>query len=365
MKLDTYMPVRLVSGSGCVNANASLFEGKRCLIVTGGSSAQKSGALDDVKNALESQGKEYTVFSQINENPLVSSCILAAEQARDFKADFIVGIGGGSPLDASKAVAIFAKDASLTEESIYKRKVPAPALPVYLVGTTAGTGSEVTGVAVLTRSAGNKQSISGADCYARAAFLDARYTYTMPYSVTVSTALDALAHAAEGWFSSKLSDLAKGYASLALPDIYTGLRKLLQSGELSGEQDRERMYYASIYAGLELNICGAAFPHTVGYVLSEDYGITHGKACTAFMPLLIKRARQFCPDRVKELFKLLDTDEDSFIDVVKSLTDVTLQTEPEKAREYCGRWTAQSKNFVNSPGGFTPEDAYAALTGGI
>ena len=104
MILDSYMPVQIFSGKGCLKANYTELSklGKKCLVVTGGSSAKKSGALDDVVFCLENLGIEYAVFNEITENPYTADCHRAGEKAREIGADFIIGIGGGSPLDASK-----------------------------------------------------------------------------------------------------------------------------------------------------------------------------------------------------------------------------------------------------------------------
>ena len=128
LRLDCYMPVRLISGRGCVKANGSVFSsaGKRCLIVTSGTAAKKSGALDDVRAVLNSEGIEYGVFDGITENPLLSSCEKAGKSAYDAGAQFIIGIGGGSPLDSAKAAAIFAANPSLTGGGVYKRAVRHP-----------------------------------------------------------------------------------------------------------------------------------------------------------------------------------------------------------------------------------------------
>jgi hypothetical protein len=151
-------------------------------LVTGGNSARASGALADAIRALDAQGIGYAVFDGIGPNPLISACHRAGETARDCGAEFLIGIGGGSPLDATKAVAIYAANADLTAEAIYKREYEHPPLPVVLIGTTAGTGSEVTSVAVLTDDAsGRKKSILGPDCYASLVFADPEYTHSVPY----------------------------------------------------------------------------------------------------------------------------------------------------------------------------------------
>ena len=172
---NIYMPARCIVGRGCVEQSGGIFvsAGKRCLIVTGRSSARLSGALGDAEKALQGAGISYDIFDGIGANPLVSACCAAGKRARDIGAEFILGIGGGSVLDASKAIAIYAADPSLAPMDIYKREYSGTPLPVLLIGTTAGTGSEVTGVAVLTNDeTGAKKSISGADCYAAVSFCD-------------------------------------------------------------------------------------------------------------------------------------------------------------------------------------------------
>ncbi len=364
MDFNIYMPARIICGENCVVKNADIFSGfgKRCLIVTGGSSAEKCGALGDVKTALENCGIEYRVFSKITANPLVSSAIEGGRCAREFGADFIIGIGGGSPLDASKAVAICAENPQFDIDGLYNRKIPAKALPLVLVGTTAGTGSEVTGVSVLTNDKNMmKKSISGADCYGAVSFLDYRYTCSMGYDTTVSTALDAFAHAVEGWFSKKCTDLPKAYAKMALPLIFEGLRYLDKTKTLPPNELRERLYLGSIYAGLELNVCGAAFPHTVGYVLTENFGVPHGKACTAFMPLFLERGKAFMPERFNELLNVLGCDEKTLIDTVKRLTSVEIKAEKDEIAHWCSRWAQGNKNFDNSPGGFDEKLAFEGM----
>ncbi len=360
MSFNAKSTARFIYGKNCVTENANAFYqfGKKCLIVTGKTSAEKCGALDDVKKALNDCKIELDIFNEITENPLVSSVIKAGEKARNIGADFIIGIGGGSPLDGAKAVAICAANPEYSVEELYSRKVPAKALPVVLVGTTAGTGSEVTGVSVLTKDDDmTKKSISGADCYAALSFLDPKYTYSVNYDITVSTALDAFAHAVEGWFSPNLDDLAECYAKKALPAIYKGLKYLNVAKALPDENLRNELYYGSIYAGLELNVCGAAFPHTVGYVLTENFGIPHGKACTAFMPYLLEKAKKYETEKYLRLLKLLGDNSAEVIKTIESLTDVkNLNATDEQISKWCSRW-GNIKNFNNTPGGFTNQEA--------
>ncbi len=355
---------KLYSGKNCVLDNANIFAsyGKRCLIVTSKTGAIKSGALADVKTALDSQGISYEIFDKITENPLVSTVIEGGKVAREFGADFIIGIGGGSPLDASKAVAICAKNPDYDIDGLYNRKNPSKALPVVLIGTTSGTGSEVTGVSVLTNDKTmQKKSIGGADCYGAVAFCDAKYTYSMSYDVTVTTALDAFAHAVEGYFSPKCTDYPCMYAEMALKSLFNGIKVLWETKCIPDENTREELYLGSIYAGLELNVCGAAFPHTVGYVLTEEFGIPHGKACTAFMPLLIEKAKRADVEKFHKFLRCVGVNEFKLVEIIKELTDVKIQATDEQIEFWCSRWKEGNKNFDNSPGGFDYKQAEDAI----
>lgn len=365
MEFNICMPVRMICGENCVINNSQLLRrlGQKCLIATGGSSAEKSGALKDTVEALRREGIEYKIFNDIKENPLCSTVIEGGRIAREFGADFIIGIGGGSPLDASKAIAICAENPEFDIDGLYNRKIPAKRLPLVLIGTTSGTGSEVTGVSVLTNDkTTEKKSISGEDCYAVISFLDGKYTYSMPYGVSASTALDAFAHAVEGWFSDKCGELASSYGKLCLPVIFEGLKYMQSKKELPEKELRDKLYLASIYAGLQLNICGAAFPHTIGYALTENFNIPHGKACTAFMPFFLKRAKEFMPERYADLLKAADCDGNELFSVVKELTDVRIKATDDEILNICKRWENGNKNFNNSPGGFDSRLAFEAFS---
>ncbi len=364
MYTDLYITPKIYSGENCVINNANVFSsfGKSCLIVTSKSGAIKSGALQDVCNVLDSLEISYSIFDKITENPLISTIIEGGKKAREVNADFIIGIGGGSPLDGAKAVAICAKNPEYDIDGLYNRKNPSKALPVILIGTTSGTGSEVTGVSVLTNdNTMQKKSIGGADCYAAVAFCDAKYTHSMSYDVTVTTALDAFAHAVEGFFSPKCTEYALMYAQKALPLLYRGLDALNTTKTTPDQKLREELYTGSIYAGMELNVCGAAFPHTVGYVLTEEFNIPHGKACTAFMPLFLEKAKRKDSEKFHKFLRAVGVNEFDLKETIQSLTDVKIQASDEDIEKWCSRWEMGNKNFDNSPGGFDYKQAEEAI----
>ncbi|MGN0545902.1 MAG: iron-containing alcohol dehydrogenase [Acutalibacteraceae bacterium] len=360
MSEQVYMPVKCVWGDNAVAKNSALLAelGKKCLIVTGKTGAKLSGALGDAVSALDSQGISYAVFDGISENPLVSSCFSAGCAARKCGAEFILGIGGGSVLDACKAIAIYASNPELAPMDIYLRKYSSKPLPAALIGTTAGTGSEVTSVAVLTNDeTGRKKSISGADCYAAISFCDPKYTCSLPRKSTVSTALDAFAHAVEGFFTPKCNGVVRLFAEKCIPELYRCLKALSESDSVDPVL-RKPLYYSSIYAGLVINTCGTAFPHPLGYVLTENYGVTHGEACAAFFAPFIDRCAAFAPEKFADFVKMTD-DADAVKAVVASLTDLSgISISNEDAEKYALRWQSViPKNFTASPGGLTQREA--------
>ena len=362
MNVNSYMPVRIVSGKNCLSDNEDLItsKGKKCLILTGKSSAKLSGALDDVTDILDKKEILYCIFDEIEPNPFTETCKKAGDVAFNFGAEFIIGIGGGSVLDAAKAVAIYASNQNFSHSDIYNRVIPALHLPVILIGTTSGTGSEVTGVSVLTNSdTGLKKSISGSDCYSDISFCDYSYTKSTNTDVRISTALDAFSHAVEAILASSSNEMVVLYGKKAI----SLMAPYILEGNFSNfdDSDFENLYIASIYAGLAINISGTDFPHTVGYHLTESYGISHGKACAVFMPELLLRAKKYCPEKLRTILETIDTDIETLSHAVSALADVSVRISREEASCISLRWKSGVKNFDRTPGGYTSEDAEKAL----
>lgn len=201
-----FMPTRIIYGAGSIKAEAeSLVLGKKALIVTGRKSAKASGALDDVLAALST---DYVIFDQVENNPRVDTTVRGGKLARDSGCDFVIAIGGGSPLDAAKAIAVLAVN-DVEPLTLYTDGWSNKALPIAAVPTTAGTGSEVTQYAVLTiDEEETKKGLRGPDLFPTKAFLDPKYTQSLPLDVTVDTAVDALSHLVEGYLSNRASPMS-------------------------------------------------------------------------------------------------------------------------------------------------------------
>ncbi len=291
--MNHFMPVRMFTSDHCIEKNKSLFPhfGRRCAVITGKSSAEKSGALTDVRGVLDACGILFRVYDGISQNPTVESCRQAGCFAHEFGADFIIGIGGGSALDAAKAAAVFAANPELDEDAFYQKAWKTAPLPIVLVGTTAGTGSEVTKVSVLTDNRGRKHSIHDDRIFATAAFGDPRYTMSLPRSVTLSTGIDVLSHCAESYFSKKADEISRAFAVRGIRLLYEPLLAAASGTEPDPEQ-RAQLYDASILGGLAICGTGTCFPHNVGYYLTETCGIPHGYASALFLPDLLALVRE-------------------------------------------------------------------------
>ena len=355
MNFDFYMPVRVVSGRTALADSAAQLKklGDSCMVVTGKHSAKASGALDDLTEVLRREKISCTVYDGITENPLLSSCEEAAALAAEKKAAFVVGIGGGSPLDAAKAIAALAANPGLDREGFFKKAWKNPPLPIVLIGTTSGTGSEVSPTSVLTVD-GVKKSVSGPELYASLAIANPAYTGTMSYNTTVSTGLDAFCHAVEGYFSPACDDITGYLAEKAMPMVYWGLKMMRPEMEMT-PAFREQMYYGSLWAGLVLNAHGTSFPHPYGYVLTENHGIPHGKACAVFLPALLLHCAQYAPEKMERFLRVLDTDLPAVNQLLDSLSGVErISMTKEEIQSYRKRFTGL-KHYANTPGAYSEE----------
>ncbi|MDR2052490.1 MAG: iron-containing alcohol dehydrogenase, partial [Treponema sp.] len=152
MNFSFSFPVNLLFGSGLVNeiGRHAVSYGKKALVVTGRGSAKKSGLLDKAAGLLKEAGVESRVYDEVEPNPTVPQVYGGAKAAVEFGADLVVGLGGGSIMDAAKAIAFMSRNDGDLVDYIYGRKTSTEALPVILVPTTCGTGSEGNGFAVIT-----------------------------------------------------------------------------------------------------------------------------------------------------------------------------------------------------------------------
>ncbi len=189
MEFHYYLPVNLVFGRGSVGKIGAVVSkyGKKALLVTGQSSTKKSGLLDRVIKYLEKEGIDSTVFNKVRQNPLTTTAEDAARLAKAQRCDMVIGLGGGSIMDCAKAAAFLAVNDGDISDYIFNRLESDTALPVILVPTTCGTGSEGNGFAVLTNPEnGDKKSLRCNAIIAKASIIDSECMMTMPKGILAS-----------------------------------------------------------------------------------------------------------------------------------------------------------------------------------
>jgi alcohol dehydrogenase class IV len=359
MKFDINIPVRVISGRGCVRENAGkVAVGRRAFIVCGAHGAKKSGALDDVCAALNCAGSEYMIFDKSVENPPVAMCREGGRAAADYGADFVIGIGGGSSLDAAKAVAAFATNPLIEPLDIYDpAKRIKHSLPLVLIPTTAGTGSETNPYAVLTLPDGKrKKTFTCEDSWAKIAFVDPEYTMSMPRAGTISCALDAFSHGIESYLSPKSTDVSSMLAMYAMKKVWNVLTAYPE--DFTYEM-REDLMYASCAAGAAISITGTGFPHPLGYSLTLLDGVPHGAACAVFEGDYIEynERTEAGLAGLEKIYEALDAKPGVMKEFLPALSGVDLKLTEEQISEHvelaCG-----AKNYANSPYVISKDEMY-------
>ncbi len=283
MEFTFEMPVKVIVGKDCIKKNAEIFSqfGKKALIVTDAVSAKLNGSLADVTEALDGQGIEHVLFDKVESNPTVEAVREGACLAKARGAQFILAIGGGSPMDAGKAISLLAKQ-DISNEELFSGSYGLETLPLLCVPTTSGTGSEVTSFAILTNHLAKEKSNLNSPClYARVAFLDATYTQTIPKGVVVNTSIDAMGHAVESMLTVKSNGLTDAIARESLKSISGCFQKLLDN-----ERDFEtceKMMYGSVLAGIAVGQTRTSALHAMGYPMTYFKEIAHGRTVGLLM----------------------------------------------------------------------------------
>ena len=360
MNLNSFMPVKLITGRGCVRAAAKELAklGSVCLIVTGKTSAKASGALRDVTDTLDGNGQRWVLFDEIGQNPRLTDCMAAAEKAIAAGADFVLGIGGGSALDAAKCIAVLAANPGMTQAQLYAFDWAKTPLKIVTVGTTAGTGSEVTKVSVITTPDGRKKSFHHEAIFPALSLGDPAYTMSLPPMVTRATMVDVLAHCAESFFSRSANHISRCYAVEGIRLLLPVFRAMAEEGcDNPDYNTREQLYCASIYGGLAIDVTGTCFPHTMGYLLTETFGIPHGTACAVFQKDFYDYNKAVVPALAEEYLERIGCTREEYVSLLEKLTPPCHITMDEALiAEAHSRWV-NNGSIAKCQGTFTPDMA--------
>ena len=288
--MKQYMPTKVYLENNAVSSHGSELAalGTKAMIVTGRSSSRKNGSLFDVTHALEVQGIPFVVFNEIEENPSVETTVKAAEKAIEAGADFFIGIGGGSPMDAAKTISLLAcnpAQISNARSFLYQTQ-EAQHYPVAEVPTTSGTGSEVTPFSILTLHDKNTKKSTAHLVFAELALVDPRYLKTSSYHGMVSTCVDALAHTIESYLHTFATPFSRMYAAEGMR-IWGSVKENLTSEENFRAMDDgafAAFMQASVLAGMAIAHTSTSIPHGLSYAVTYELGVPHGKAVGMFLP---------------------------------------------------------------------------------
>ena len=320
------LPTRIFFGSGTVSLLKQIieerFEASRLLLITD-QGIVKSGIADRVI----SQFPGIHLFEDVEQNPKQTTINKAGEWVRRLKPRVIIGLGGGSSMDAAKAAALLATNPGKIEDYEGKGRYKSPPLPVIAIPTTCGTGSEVTWVSVITHTERKfKMSIKGPDLFPEVAVVDPDLLISLPSDLIASTGMDALTHAIEAYTVKAATSLTDIFARKALELIFSSVEKAYKDVEAEKEA-REKMMLGSTLAGISFGNSGVGSVHCLSEAVGSLYDTPHGAANSIFLPFVMEVNLPLVEDRYADIARLAGIEEDDnaaaaqkLIEKVKSLS---------------------------------------------
>ncbi|MFW6140674.1 MAG: iron-containing alcohol dehydrogenase [Acidobacteriota bacterium] len=282
-----HLPTEIIFGSGVVSRISQIaeneFEAKKVFLVTD-KGIRKAG----IDQSLVSEFQKITVFDYVEPNPKHRTVNKAGEIARKLNTDLIIGLGGGSSLDAAKAVALLVTNKGQIEDYEGKYKYEVPPIPVVAVPTTCGTGSEVTWSSVITHTERKfKMSIKGPHTFPSVALVDPDLLKTLPQNLIASTGMDALVHAVEAYSVKPSTFITDLFAEKAIKMIFRFLERAYKDIKEDIEA-RENMMKASMLAGVAFGNSDVGAVHCIAESVGGMYDIPHGVANSIFLPYVME-----------------------------------------------------------------------------
>jgi len=359
-----YVPTDIYVEKDCVKNHAKemLAVGKRALIVTGHSSAKANGSLNDVTEVLNNGGVAYQIFDEVEENPSTDTVGKGAQIARESNADFIIGIGGGSAIDAAKAMALLIVNPGLNADDLHKTPShPLDHAPVVAVPTTCGTGSEATPVAIITNHKINLKKSIPHRIFPVLALVDGKYLASAKKQLIVNTAVDALSHMVESILnvhSNTLNRMCPEYGLKLWGECKEALIASLAANNAApiDASMYEKLMYTSTIAGMSIAMTSTAVPHGMSYDLTLSKGTPHGPAVGYFLAAYVEICHKKVPNDVEKVLSLLGLQSvEEFAEMLQKLIGTCTVTREMRDKFAAAMKTNHSKLDL-VPGGITPEE---------
>jgi alcohol dehydrogenase class IV len=283
-------PTKIIFGRDSVDqigAEAREY-GDRALLATGKSAMRKAGIIDKVINLLKASGFKYVhLYDQVEHDPSTETVDRGTEMARTGQDDVVIGIGGGSALDAAKAIACMVKNEGPVAEYQSGREIERPGVPFIALPTTAGTGAEITKNAVLTNREGKiKQSIRSPFMIAKVAIVDPVLTVTMPPRITAATGMDALTQAMEAYVTLASNPVTDALALRAISLISQNLVRAFRDG--NDIEARENVALGSLIGGMAFANSSLGAVHGLAHPIGALFDVPHGVICALLLPYVME-----------------------------------------------------------------------------
>ena len=296
-----------------INTPAGLIHGKKALVViSNGKSTRTNGSLDRLTAELSKAGAEYVIFDKVSANPTKPVAEEGGRFAKENGCDFIVALGGGSVLDASKAIGVMAANGGDLWDYVQfgtgKRQWPSnPSLPIVAIPTTAGTGSETDGGAVITNPETNeKTGVFGPGTMPVLAVIDPELMTSVPAKFKAYQGFDALFHSTEGYISNKRNEMSKMVAAEAIQSVSRNLAEAVSHPE--AVEAMEKVAFGSYLSGIQMCVGSCVSAHPLEHALSAYHeNLPHGAGLImiskAFYSFFIWK--HVCDDRFIEMARLM------------------------------------------------------------
>ena len=305
-----FVPTEIFFGCGCINELGKLVTrfGKKALLVTTPNSPKKGTLYERVKKILTDAGISVAHFDGVIPNPTTDVVSAGAKMAREFGAEMVIGLGGGSSMDSAKAIAVEAThDGTVWDYRHFTSGPTEKTLPIIEVGTTAGTGSQITPGAVITKTAlKDKSALWHKTLFPRIAIVDPELTKTMLPNVTAQTGFDAFCHNFEAYISVNANPLVETLALDAIKDIAAYLPEAIKDG--NNMEARSKMAWADTIGGINITLAGVTLPHGLGMQVGGHCPqVTHGQALAVFYPEFTRYTWGASKEKFAKVGRLFDS----------------------------------------------------------
>ena len=281
-------PSVIVNGPGAAKEVGSFAKGfgKKALIVTD-NLLEKIGLLKDIKGSLEAAGVSFALYDKVVSEPSMEYTEEGLKAFKEAQADLLIAVGGGSPIDAAKAISALARNPGKMSDFMGANKIPQMGAPLIAIPTTAGTGSEVTQFTIITDTVKNvKMLIGSPHIMPRVALVDPLMTLQMPQGITAATGLDALTHAIEAYVSAKAHQITDTLGLQAIRLIAGNLRQAWSDG--GNVEARTNMMTGALMAGLSFSNASVALVHGMARPIGAYFHVAHGVSNAALLPTVIE-----------------------------------------------------------------------------